>query len=206
MNIYIDGDKNAFNSKSAINKFKDYIKNNIKFNLDDLQSRFINYNYKLEIIEKNDNSIKFNIILKELIIKSDKSLLKNKINNLKLNRIKQDDNNLDYLYNKLKKLNLSIPLPSPTDVLNNSTKYKPIIETICKALEKKANNSSNNYIKYFKLLNEKILENESASNNVNQIENEQDSASNNNNQIDSVSNNINHITLNNETDTEEDDN
>ena len=156
MNVFIEGDKNAFSSKSAIIKFKDYVKKNIIFNIEDLQNKYINYNYKLELIEKTDEKIIFNTTIKEIINKvNNKKIIKNKINDMKLSRIKSDDSDIFNLYNKLKKLNSNIPLPSPDDIKKEPEKYKPIVSAITTTLNKKLG-SNNNYIKYFKLLNAEL--------------------------------------------------
>jgi hypothetical protein len=176
MNIFIEGNKDAFNSKSAILKFKNEIKKNINFDIKDLEIKYINYNYKLELIENNNNNIKFNIIFKNNNndIRNNK-LIKNKINNMK--NLRNNEYDINTLYNKLKSKNLSIPLPSPQDVKNEPEKYKYIIENIFKLLNKKKIN--NDYLKYFKLLNEEI-ENNNLNNNNNNNENNNE---NNNNEI-----------------------
>ena len=158
MNVFIDGDKNAFSSKTAINRFKEHIKKNIIFDLDDLQRRFIHYNYKLELIEKKDDNIRFNIYQHsndDLNKINNKKILKTKINDLKLSRSRIEDNDITNVYNKLKNINSNVPLPSPEDIKNNPEKYKPIIAMLTTTLNKKLG-SNNNYIKYFKLLNDHI--------------------------------------------------
>jgi hypothetical protein len=160
MNIIIEGDKNAFNSKSAIVKFKEYIKKNNLFDINDLQLKFINYNYKLELIEKTDEFYRFNIILKDKQIIKNKINIKNKLMELKSARSKIDDssNNLINLYNRLKNINSKVPLPSPDEVKKEPEKYKIIIETLITTLSKKLGDTSN-YVKYFKLLKENYLNN-----------------------------------------------
>jgi len=160
MNIIIEGDKNAFNSKSAIVKFKEYIKKNNLFDINDLQLKFINYNYKLELIEKTDEFYRFNIILKDKQIIKNKINIKNKLMELKSARTKIDDssNNLINLYNRLKNINSKVPLPSPDEVKKEPEKYKIIIETLITTLSKKLGDTSN-YVKYFKLLKENYLNN-----------------------------------------------
>ena len=153
MDVIIEGDKTAFTSKSSIIKFKDYIKKNSKFDIDDLQIKYINYNYKLELIEKNDDSIKFNISLKKKNNNTDNKIIKSRIKELR--NLRNNDNNIYSLYNKLKNNNLSIPIPSPEDVKKEPEKYKFIVQSLIKTLSKK-NTSNNNYLKYFKLLNEEL--------------------------------------------------
>jgi hypothetical protein len=156
MNIYIDGDKNAFNSKTSINKFKMFIKNNKTFDIQELQHKYIHYNYKLELVEKTNEYIKFKVSVNDRNKNTDTLVkLKDKLKLMKDIRIKNDDINIDILYNKLKKLNANVPLPSPSDALKDPDKYKPIIASITATLSKKCN-ANNNYIKYFKLLSEHI--------------------------------------------------
>ena len=206
MNIFIDGDKSAFASKSAILKFKEYVKKNNVFDIVDLQIKYIHYDYKLELSERTDNYIKFNIILKNNINtnKLNKNKIKDKINEFKSSRAKLDDskNDTNNLYNRLKNLNSKIPLPSPEDVKKEPEKYKPILEVLINTLSKKLGDNSN-YIKYFKLLNEELGE---VNINTEQLlnNNNNNTLINEDNKIDLVENVKGNNIENNDTDTDTD--
>lgn len=211
MNIFIDGDKSAFASKSAILKFKEYVKKNNVFDIVDLQIKYIHYDYKLELSEKTDDYIKFNITLKNNINtnKLNKNKIKNKLNEFKSSRAKLDDskNDTNNLYNRLKNLNSKIPLPSPEDVKKEPEKYKPILEVLINTLSKKLGDNSN-YIKYFKLLNEEIgevnINTEQLVNiNTEQVLNNNNTVISEDNKIDLVENVKGNNIENNDTDTEE---
>ena len=138
--IFIEGDKNGFNTKNSIDRFKKKIKVNNNFNIDELIKEFIKIDYNLELIEKNDELIKFNITKKEKIINKDindvKQELRNKLKNIiksKSNRINNNNNNkninipeeITKEYIKLTKLNINNnSIPSPHDVFSKKEEYK----------------------------------------------------------------------------------
>ena len=71
MNVYIEGDKMAFTSKTAITKFKNDLKKNKNIDLIVLQKKYIHYNYKLELINKSDENITIKIIFNDIIYNPD---------------------------------------------------------------------------------------------------------------------------------------
>lgn len=65
--IHIEGDKLGFVSKSAIDKFKQFIKTNSSYKLDELSNKYIKPEYELDQINKTNNEIKFKVSLKQII-------------------------------------------------------------------------------------------------------------------------------------------
>ena len=62
--IFIEGTKDGFNSKIAIEKFKKTLKKmdiDGNINLDELQKKYIKSNYKLELINNNTSRITINV-------------------------------------------------------------------------------------------------------------------------------------------------
>ena len=59
--IYIEGDKTGFLTKNSIERFKKNIKLSQDFDLNILKKEYIKYDYDINIIDKNENYIKFNI-------------------------------------------------------------------------------------------------------------------------------------------------
>ena len=66
--VQIEGDKNGFNSKSAIAKFKQEVKTNNNFDLVELSKKFIKSNYQLIQISNSNEEYKFNIKLNNSLI------------------------------------------------------------------------------------------------------------------------------------------
>ena len=164
--VFIEGDKNGFNTKNSIDRFKKKIKVNNNFNIDELIKEFIKIDYNLELIEKNDELIKFNITKKEKIINKDindvKQELRNKLKNIiksKSNRINNNNKNINIPeeitkeYIKLTKLNINNnSIPSPHDVFSKKEEYKMSIPLILNNPQIKKLPQSHPYLKYFKLL------------------------------------------------------
>jgi hypothetical protein len=171
-NICIEGNRDGFNSKMAIEKFKKSIKkmNSDNLNLDELQKKYVKPTYKLEIIKHlpGDKEIIIKILEIQVPIVSqsdNKKLLKEKIKsmsnhrkNFEIHKAKTDDNVTDEIlkeYAKLKKIS-KIPVPDPSEMLSNPEQYKPILNMVLN--NKMLNSLSTNhpYIKYFKLIAEKL--------------------------------------------------
>ena len=173
-NVRIDGDKNGFNSKMAIEKFKACVKKmdekNNNLDLEELK-KYIKSNYKLEII-KYDTKDKDIIIkiseIQVLPVKNQvdtKKLLKEKIKslsnhrtNIDLHKAKTDENVSDEIlkeYTKLKRIS-KIPVPEPSEIFSNPEQYKPILSMVLN--NKMATQIGNNhpYIRYFRLIAEKL--------------------------------------------------
>ena len=170
-NIYIDGDKNGFNSKMAIEKFKNCIKNmdekDNNINLEELK-KYIKPKYNLEIIKYNTQDAEIIIKISEIPLinnETKRKLLKEKINamknhrtNIDIHKAKTSDNVSDEIlkeYIKLKKIS-KVPVPEPSEILSNPEQYKPILSMVLN--NGMINQIGNNhpYIRYFKLIAEKL--------------------------------------------------
>jgi len=173
-NVHIEGDKNGFNSKMAVDKFRSSVKNmdrtDSKINLDELQNKFIKSNYKLELVNYDPSNEK--IIFKVLEVPTNipistdkRKLLKDRLKLMSKDRkkmdyykAKSDDNVTDEIvkeYMKLKKIS-KIPVPEPNEILSNPEQYKPILSMVLN--NKMINQMGGNhpYIRYFKLIAEKL--------------------------------------------------
>ena len=173
VNVFIDGDKNCFISKSSIQKFKQIVKTpgfNI-ITINELSNRFMKPGFKLICYEnKNKSEYKFKICN----INSDKThkdKLRIKINELCKARKHgkyhkpQSSNNTDKVdvdvaeiykeYNKLIKLS-KIPIPEPKEILENPDQYKPIISMVLSNNTMSKLGKNHPYVRYFTLLANKI--------------------------------------------------
>ena len=167
VNVYIEGSKDGFKSKAAIDKFKTSVKNNVDINIAELKERYIESGYNLELREKTETDIKFTLskISDKLPQDKQRELLRAKLNLMKKNRTNSDihkaRNNKtvpdDILneYMKLKKI-ATMPIPEPSEILNKPEEYKPIIQMVLGNSMMKQYPSNHPYVRYFKLLGEKI--------------------------------------------------
>lgn len=183
-NVFIEGDKTGFYSKTSITKFKDMIKNNNNCDIAELKRLYIKNEYNLELISKEFDYIKFNLSLSSQINNNELKLnLKQKIKEIKSNRTKISNNdtseNLNKLYADVKKINSNIPIPEPETVLQNPVQFKPIITLLEKSLRNKMGNS-NPCIKYLNALLNKI-NNDSTNESSNVLPNTNLNLSNNDN-------------------------
>jgi hypothetical protein len=170
-NVYIEGNKEGFNSKIAIDKFKITVKKmdekDGKIIIEDL-GKYIKPEFKLELInyDLSDNKIIFKIVEKTKIIKEDnKKMLKEKIKNMKKNRTNSDyhkaknnENVTDEIlkeYNNLKKIS-KMPVPEPSEILSNPDQYKPLLNMVLNNQMINQIGTKHPYIKYFKLISDKL--------------------------------------------------
>ncbi len=178
--VQIEGDKNGFNSKTAIDKFKQFIKLNNNFDLSELSKKFVKEGYQLVLINSSESGYKFDIKLdstsvqpiKPEVVNEDKSesekrrvMLKAKINNMKQMRNNSYYHKAKYSsnvpedilceYKKLMKIS-KMPIPEPSEILANPEQYKPIISMVLGNNMMKTLPQSHPYIKYFKLLAKQI--------------------------------------------------
>ena len=175
--VTINGDKNGFNSKSAVDKFKTFVKTTYSdkaIDLEELKKRFIKSDYVLEIEKQTDTSVDFKITnnheqeLKqkvlsdnELALRRSRELLKAKLNMMSNNRTnvsyykakasKKVPDEILKEYAKLIKIS-KIPVPEPSEVLSKPEEYKPLISSIISGPMMAQLNSSHAHSKYFKLL------------------------------------------------------
>jgi hypothetical protein len=172
ISVFIDGDKSAFISKTAVDKFKHAVKTNREHNLSEIVTKYLKPEYNLQLVSTNDIEYRYKIITRPIQkqhhekTESEKrrELLKAKINLMKNARTNSDyyrekvdgniDNEILVEYNKLKKIT-KMPIPSPSEILANPSEYKSIISTVLNN-HKTIQQKTYPYIKYFKLLAEKI--------------------------------------------------
>jgi hypothetical protein len=168
--VQINGDKNGFNSKSAVDKFKQVVKSDSNFDLAELSKKFIKNNYQLELENNSNNQYVFNIKQVSSELSSQEPNIKNKnkhellrakihnMNQMRTNGYYQkakssSDVPPDILaeYKKLIKVS-KMPIPEPSEILANPEQYKPIISMVLGNSMMKSLPQSHPYIKYFKLL------------------------------------------------------
>ncbi len=59
VSVFIEGDKTGFNSKTAIERFKTFVKSNMDFNLAELAVKFVKPDYCLEVADKTTDRVTF---------------------------------------------------------------------------------------------------------------------------------------------------
>jgi hypothetical protein len=173
--VVIKGDKSLFLSKSALERFKNDLKNN-----NDEKLKLNNYlksDIKYELDTSKDNEIVVNLIsskvqnnITSIPVESKEhdekmKVLKDKLRSARINKMplnkaklflknKVPDDILD-AYMDVKKLKVNLPIPPPDEIFNNPEQYKSIIEPIVQTFSK-YNNHNHPIIKYYKLLAEKL--------------------------------------------------
>lgn len=173
-NVCIEGNKDGFNSKIAIEKFKTCIKKmdseTANLNLEELQKKYLKPEFKLELIKHEPNEK--NIIIKVLLIEkpvvnkeNNKKSLKEKLKYMKQNRtnsdyhrVKQDKNVPDEIlreYLNLKKIT-KMPVPDPSEIFSNPEQYKPLLNMVLNNQMINQLGANHPYIRYFKLISEKL--------------------------------------------------
>jgi len=163
--VIVDGDKLAFNSKTALIKFKDFMRENGK--LTDA-SRFIKPEYKILLVEKNENTSKYKVVHKDYVEekkldgKEKKDLVKAKLKLMADNRtninVRHLSLNKDTVpkeisdeYKKLMKIS-KVPIPEPVEILKNPEQYKPLVMGVLQNGVTATLASNHPYKNYFKLL------------------------------------------------------
>lgn len=180
--VQIDGDRNGFNSKAALDKFKQAIKSNNNFNLVELSKRFVKSGYQLVLVSNSDVNYKFDIKLdgshlvqskvniedkhiptfnennKRELLKAKIATMKQMKNNSYYQKVKSSSNVPKDILNEYKKLIKvsKIPIPEPSEILANPEQYRPIISMVLGNSMMKNLPQSHPYIKYFKLLAKQI--------------------------------------------------
>lgn len=127
--VHIEGDKTGFVSKSAIDKFKQFVKINSSYKLEELSNKYIKQEYELEQINKTNNEIKFKVSLKQIepIANKIKTDLKQKLKNNSINETKYSigqEKSSDIIKNIMLKLQLkylSYRIIDVTNVLTPTT-------------------------------------------------------------------------------------
>jgi len=162
LSIILDGDKTAFNSKSALVKFKDFVREDGSLN--DC-TKFIKPEYKILLEEKTDNLRRYKIVLKDVnkdVDKDKKEILKAKlklmadsrtnigVRHLSLNKDTVPKEISDE-YRKLMKIS-KIPVPEPVEILKNQEQYKSLVMGVLQNGITATLASNHPYKNYFKLL------------------------------------------------------
>lgn len=163
LNVYLEGDRNGFNSKIAIEKFKASVKKNPDISVEELNNKYVKNDYELVLLQKTDNEYKYKINQK-IVVNKTQELLKSKINlkrqtrtNIGLQKAKNNNVPEEIIkeYMKLKKVS-SIPVPEPSEILENPEQYKSVLSLILGNDIMKKYGSNHPYVKYFKLLAKEI--------------------------------------------------
>jgi hypothetical protein len=167
--VHINGDKSGFNSKAAVDKFKVAVKTilekNDEFNIEELNTRFINSNFTLTLEKKDATTVHATVVKKQQQTNNDnRDLLKAKINLMRKNRTNSDyykaksgnvPEDIMEEYTKLKKIS-KMPVPEPSEILENPEQYKPMLAMVLGNTMMKQLSQSHPYVRYFKLLAEKL--------------------------------------------------
>lgn len=171
--VFIEGNKEGFNSKMAVEKFKTSVKKmdmeSGKLNLEELQKKYIKPEYKLELVkhELTDQNIivKLSLVEKPIDKDSNKKLLKEKLKTMKKNRNKFDyykvndddeaSNDIFKEYINLKKT-CKLPVPEPNEILSNPEQYRPLLNMILNNKMMNQMGANHPYIRYFRLIANKL--------------------------------------------------
>ena len=173
-NVFIEGDKSGFNSKNAFDKFKQAVKSSDNFDLVELTKKYVKSGFVVEQVDRTNNNIKFiigNENQEETVVPqmSEKDQ-KRQMLKAKINLMRQDRTNSVYHkakassnvpaeilseYMKLKQIS-KMPIPEPNEILAHPEEYKPIVSMILQNSMMKQLNSTHPYVRYFKLIAEKI--------------------------------------------------
>lgn len=172
VSIFIEGDLEGFKSSNAKQKFKVNVRNKVNdssIDLNTLGNNYVKEGYKLNLVSNENNQVKFNLVKIEQPVQSDKldsnrQMLRAKLNMMRNNRTNNDyyraknDENVttDILdaYMQAKKV-CKIPIPEPREILAHPEEHKQLIQMVL-SNPMFSNNTNHPYIKYFKLLGEKL--------------------------------------------------
>ena len=165
LSVIVDGDKTAFNSKSALIKFKDFMREN--GNITDA-TKFVKPEYKVLLGEKTDTTVRYKVVSKDYVeekkvdIKEKKQMMKAKLKLMADNRtninVRHLSLNKDTVpkeisdeYKKLMKIS-KVPVPEPVEILKNPEQYKPLVMGVLQNGITSTLASNHPYKLYFKLL------------------------------------------------------
>ena len=174
-NVIVEGDKTGFNSKNAVDKFKQAVKSSNNFDLVELTKKYVKSGFLLEQVEKTDNSFRFMIGKENSEVEKQEPQLsekdqKRKMLKAKINLMRQDRTNSVYHkakandnvpaeilneYMKLKQIS-KMPIPEPNEIFAHPEEYKPIISMVLQNSMMQQLGSNHPYVRYFKLIAEKL--------------------------------------------------
>ena len=157
--VLIEGDRNIFVSKSAIDRFKNDVKTTKPDMID--SSKYLKEGYSFKITQDNNNFTVKIISTQEELLENKRAELRNKLRRAQRNRTGEQFKELgsmkrtipDKLFKSYMNLvkNYNLPnIPSPIDVINNTQHYKNQISTIMGTLgsvsiDSNMNNAIKNY-------------------------------------------------------------
>lgn len=173
--VFIDGDKSAFVSKAAVEKFKQAIKSTQSVNLSDLVNKYVKPEFSLELLSNEDEEWKFRVVTKQVIKQTKpqkekteseqrRELFRAKLNLMASARTNKDyrkaksagnvDHDILVEYQKLIKMT-KMPIPEPSEILAKPDEYRPIISAVLQNPMMKQQ-KSHPYVRYFTLIAEKL--------------------------------------------------
>jgi hypothetical protein len=166
VNIFVDGDKNGFNSKNAFQRFKETAR--ATTNIDEL-NKYLKSDYIVSLISRTESELRFNIVKvvnvnkKDEFLEQKKSMLKAELKarayvraNKKMpenqkTSVTSDMDTLLFEYMRLKKTT-KMPVPSPKEALANPMQYKQLVSMVLNNPSIKSLDQDNPYLRYFTLL------------------------------------------------------
>jgi len=174
-NVIVEGDKTGFNSKNAVDKFKQAVKSSNNFDLGELTKKYVKSGFVLEQVEKTDTSYKFMIGKENTEVEKQEPQLnekeqRRKMLKAKINLMRQDRTNSVYHkakandnvppeilneYMKLKQIS-KMPIPEPNEIFAHPEEYKPIVSMVLQNSMMKQLGSNHPYVRYFKLIADKL--------------------------------------------------
>jgi hypothetical protein len=174
-NVIVEGDKTGFNSKNAVDKFKQAVKSSNNFDLVELTKKYVKSGFVLEQVEKTDTSYKFMLGKENTEVEKQEPQLnekeqRRKMLKAKINLMRQDRTNSVYHkakandnvppeilneYMKLKQIS-KMPIPEPNEIFAHPEEYKPIVSMVLQNSMMKQLGSNHPYVRYFKLIADKL--------------------------------------------------
>lgn len=161
--VEITGDKSGFVSKAAIDRFKQEVKSDDKFKLDELKKKYIKDDYQL--IEESKTSINYKFSVSKIVpknpLETKKELLRARLHNMRQQRTnsfyhkaRTSTNVPDDILREYKKLTQmsKVPIPEPSEILANPDQYRPIVSTVLGNTMMKTLPKTHSYVKYFKMI------------------------------------------------------
>lgn len=162
-NIFIEGDRNLFVSKSAVDNFKKTVKSTYNTETFDLNSftKYLKDGYKFRL-DVSNLDLKFTIIennLKVLKLQELREKIKMKTRARTNYHVKQSKGlvpqEIADLYAKLTK-NYNVPIPAPNEIFEKPEEHKGVIKMVLGNQMMKSLPKSHPYVKYFTLIAQAI--------------------------------------------------
>lgn len=169
ISVFIEGDLDGFRSANAKQKFKNLVRTKVKeqSELSSLGDQYIKEGYQMTFVSNENNKVRFNLTKKEVptndldskrqMLRAKLNMMRNNRTNVEYQRAKNDENvSSDILnaYMTAKKV-CKIPIPEPREILAHPEEHKQLIQMVL-SNPVFSNNSNHPYIRYFKLLGDKL--------------------------------------------------